>query len=128
MLIVTPLLLSQRTLPPGILPAAEIWTATPTPPPTSTPIPTPTPIIPTPTPSADIAIGVRVHVSGTNNIGLNLRKEAGVNAERVDIAGEGESFLVVGGPTQADGLDWWLLRDETNPQREGWAAANYLVP
>lgn len=36
-------------------------------------------------------------------------------------------FLVVSGPTEAEDFTWWFLRDEQNPEREGWAVENYLV-
>ena len=115
-------LLSQEPpRPAGPLPTAELWTATPTPLPTATPPPTPT------SPAEGIGIGSRVCVSGTAGSGLSLRSGPGVNNERVDIAAEGESFTVIGGPVEADSLTWWQLRDETAPQREGWAAARYLT-
>ncbi|MGC9399337.1 MAG: hypothetical protein ACP5HM_09400 [Anaerolineae bacterium] len=120
--------------PPGSRPTAVVWTATPAPRPTvtSTPTVTPpppaTPPPPTPTTATGIAIGSRVRVSGTGNAGLNLRSGAGLNYERVDIAAEGEVFIVAGGPREADGLTWWLLKDEADPAREGWGAANYLHP
>jgi hypothetical protein len=114
--------------PEGALPTAILWTATPAPTATATPTPTATPQPPTPTPAVGIGIGSRVQVSGTGGDGLSLRKGAGLNSPRVDIAGEGEMFIVAGGPITADGLTWWLLKDEANPEREGWGAANYLSP
>jgi uncharacterized protein YraI len=73
-------------------------------------------------------VGMRVKVNGTGAIGLNLRSGPGLAEERVDIAAEGESFIIAGGPAENDDLTWWLLKDETAPEREGWAAANYLRP
>ncbi|HDQ34795.1 MAG TPA: SH3 domain-containing protein [Chloroflexi bacterium] len=123
-------LFTQEPTPPsGTLPTAILWTATPTPIPTPTPTSTPTPIPPTPIPdpaSEGIGIGSRVRVSGTGEIGLNLRSAPGTGNERVEIAIEGESFIVAGGPQEANGLTWWLLRSESDPQREGWGAGNYL--
>jgi len=72
-------------------------------------------------------VGVRVQVSGTGTAGLNMRASASTAAERLSVAAEGEVFIVAAGPTQADDLTWWFLRDEANPHREGWAAANYLI-
>ncbi|MBN1878373.1 MAG: SH3 domain-containing protein [Anaerolineae bacterium] len=115
-------------LPSGPRPTAIVWTATPTSPPTSTPVPTPTPHPTTPTPSGNIIIGIQVYVSGTGESGLSIRAASGLQAERLSVALEGERFLIVGGPQEADGITWWLLRDEANPDREGWAAANYLIP
>jgi hypothetical protein len=57
-----------------------------------------------------------------------MRADASTSAERREIAEEGEVLLVVGGPQEADGYTWWLLRDEANTDREGWAAADFLVP
>ena len=114
-------LLSQEPpRPAGPLPTAELWTATPTLWPTATLPPMPT------SPPEGIGIGSHVRVSGTAGAGLSLRSAPGVNNERVDIAAEGESFTVIGGPVEADGLTWWQLQDAAAPQREGWAAASYL--
>jgi hypothetical protein len=74
-----------------------------------------------------IGVGSRVRVVGTGAAGLSLRAAAGTQHERLDVAAEGESFIVAAGPVQADGYSWWLLRDEANPQREGWGVADYLT-
>lgn len=113
--------------PPGPRPTAIVWTASPTPSPTPTPTPTPTPQPTLPLSPTEIGVGVRVQVSGTGAAGLNIRASASTSAERLSIAAEGETFIVAAGPEQADDLTWWFLRDEANPQREGWAAANYLI-
>ncbi|MBN2007557.1 MAG: hypothetical protein JXA21_29700 [Anaerolineae bacterium] len=123
------LLIKEPARPSGPRPAAIVWTATPTPTPTASPTP-----LPTATPASqsvaplEIALGTRVRVSGTGDIGLSIRAAAGTATERLDIAAEGETFLVVAGPQSADGLVWWFLRDEINPTREGWAATDYLAP
>ncbi len=112
--------------PPGPHPTAIVWTATPTPTPTITPTPTPTPIPETPRPPTDIATGEEVEVTGTGSAGLSLRAGASLDADRLGVALEGETFLVISGPVAADDLTWWRLRSTTDPSREGWAAANYL--
>ncbi|HOT92776.1 MAG TPA: hypothetical protein PLJ78_10270 [Anaerolineae bacterium] len=129
LVIVTGLWLFSRpvTLPAGPRPTAIIWTVTPTPTHTPTPLPTPTPSPTLPLSPTEIGVGVRVRVSGTGAAGLNIRALPGTAAERLYIATEGEVFLVASGPTVADGFTWWFLRDEANPQREGWAVADYLV-
>lgn len=109
--------------PGGPRPTAVLWTATPTW--TPTPLPTSTP---NPIPPGQLGRGTRAQVTGTGSAGLSLRESAGTGAERVDVAADGEFFLVVAGPEEADGYTWWLLRDEDSPQREGWAAATYLTP
>ncbi|MEJ5311007.1 MAG: hypothetical protein WHX52_14690 [Anaerolineae bacterium] len=115
------------TQPPGPRPTAIVWTASPTPSPTPTTTPTPTPQPTLPLSPTEIGVGVRVQVSGTGAAGLSIRAGASTSAERLSIAAEGETFIVAAGPEQADDLTWWFLRDEANPQREGWAAANYLI-
>ncbi|MGC9346868.1 MAG: hypothetical protein ACP5JG_01915 [Anaerolineae bacterium] len=110
--------------PDGPQPTAVVWTATPTPTATSQPTLTPLPAAE----SGAISVGQRVQVSGTGGVGLSMRADASTNAERREVAQEGEVLLVVGGPQEADGYTWWLLRDEENPTREGWAAADFLVP
>ncbi len=72
-------------------------------------------------------MGVHVRVSGTGDAGLSIRAEASTGAERLYIATEDERFLIAGGPTAADGFTWWFVRDEINPEREGWAVENYLT-
>lgn len=113
--------------PDGPRPTAIVWTATPTSTPTATPTPTPTATPTLPASPTEVGVGVRVRVVGTGAAGLSIRAAAGVAAERIAVAAEDEIFLVVDGPQAADDLTWWRLRDEANPQREGWAAADYLT-
>jgi hypothetical protein len=111
--------------PDGPNPTASVQTTTPTP--FSTPFPTATTASAAIAPG-EIGVGVRIVVSGTSNVGLSIRASAGVNAERVTVAQEGERLLVVGGPREADDYTWWFVRDELDPAREGWAAQNFMVP
>ncbi len=87
------------------------------------PTPTPVPVLPD-----QLGIGVRVTVIGTGAAGLSIRAEAGTSAARINVAAEGEALLIVGGPQVADGYTWWFVRDEANPEREGWAAQEFLAP
>lgn len=127
LVIVTGMWLFSRpsSQPSGSRPTAIVWTASPTPTPTLTPTPTPRPTLSVP--PTEIGVGVRVQVSGTGAAGLNIRASASTSAERLSIAVEGETFIVIEGPAYADDLTWWFLRDEADPQREGWAAADYLI-
>jgi hypothetical protein len=117
-------------------PTAIIWTPTPSPSPATTPSlapPTETasgeePADATPTPSAEIAIGNYVQISGTDGYGLSLRSGPGENSARMDVASEGEIFIVVEGPTIAGGSPWWKIRDLENEERAWWAIGNYLKP
>jgi hypothetical protein len=109
--------------PEGPRPTAIIQTATPSPTPVVAPTPTPIPVLPD-----QIRVGVTVTVVGTAGAGLSIRAQAGTGAERVNVAAEGESLLIVAGPQLADGYTWWFVRDELNPEREGWAAQDFLAP
>jgi hypothetical protein len=46
----------------------------------------------------------------------------------MDVASEGEAFIVVEGPTTAGGSLWWKIRDPENEERVWWAVGNYLKP
>nr|HID12650.1 SH3 domain-containing protein [Anaerolineae bacterium] len=109
----------------GPTPTPIIWTptpvASPTPPPTET-------AEPTPTISPDIAIGRYVRVADTEGYGLSLRSGPGENYPRMDVALEGEVFIVVDGPTVSGGSEWWKVRDPENEEREWWAIGNFLEP
>lgn len=109
--------------PPGAIPTAIVQTVTLTIPVQSLASPTPAPAI-----SDGIGIGVRVQVSGTGEVGLSIRSDASTQAERRSIAEEGTIFLVTDGPQEADGLVWWFIKDEVDPNIIGWAAADYLTP
>jgi hypothetical protein len=71
---------------------------------------------------------VRVQVSGTGTVGLSIRADATTQAERRSIAEEGTIFLITDGPKEADGLTWWFIKSEADPNVVGWAAADYLTP
>jgi hypothetical protein len=108
-------------------PAPIIWTATPAP--TFTPIVVLTETdVPIPTTSPDIAIGRYVKVTGTGDAGLSLRAGPGLNYDLMDIASEGEVFIVIDGPKPSGDYDWWRVRDPDNAEREWWAAGNFLQP
>jgi len=74
----------------------------------------------TPTPAPKITVGSVVQVIGTN--GINLRAAPGTDQARVDVADPGETFIVIGGPEQANALIWWQIRDSDN--LTGWVAQN----
>ncbi len=118
--------LLMREAPPAAAPwpTAVLWTATPSPVPTVTPTATPLP----PPPPGTLGVGRRVQIAGTGGAGLSLRAGPGLDYERLEIADEGAIFIIAGGPEETDGLTWWLLKDEADPQREGWGAGTYLVP
>jgi hypothetical protein len=116
---------------PGPTPTPIIWTPTAVAMPTGNPTlaTTPTPAEqPLPTVSPGIAIGGTIRVIGTEGQGLSLRSGPGVDYQRMDVALDGETFLVVDGPTTAGGSVWWKIRDPDNAERTWWAVANFLEP
>jgi hypothetical protein len=46
----------------------------------------------------------------------------------MDVASEGEVFIVVEGPTVAGDSPWWKIRDPEDEERVWWAVGNYLKP
>jgi len=119
----------------GPTPTAIIWTPTASPPPTATvtaaagdPGGDEDGDSATPSPSEEIAVGTYVQVAGTDGYGLSLREGPGANYTRMDIAADGEVFLVVDGPQVTAGSPWWEIRDPDNEERTWWAVANYLQP
>lgn len=118
-------LLRGRVALSGPTPTPIIWTPTPAPSPTPSPTET---AEPAPTISPDIAIGRYVRVAGTGGQGLNLRSGPGENYVRMDIALEGEVFIVVDGPTPSGGSEWWKVRDPEDEEQEWWAVGNFLEP
>jgi hypothetical protein len=111
----------------GLTPTPIIWTPTVVPTRAVTPTPTPTEE-PTPTISPGVAIGRYVQVVGTGGYGLSLRSGPGENYTRMDVALEGEVFIVIDGPTMAGGSEWWKVQDRENVEREWWAVGNFLEP
>jgi hypothetical protein len=71
----------------------------------------------TPTPAV-IAIGGTVVVVGQG--GVNVRSGPSRSESVVAVANQGDTFSVIGGPEEADGLTFWQLRSEDGVS--GWAA------
>ncbi len=94
--------------------------------PTFTPVPTATPTAtPTPTPlpvPTEIAVGVFVRVVD----GVNFRIEPTTQGQLIRTLADGVVLEVIGGPTDAEALTWWQLRDVDGSI--GWAASQYLAP
>ncbi|MDY7080748.1 MAG: hypothetical protein SXV54_28025 [Chloroflexota bacterium] len=111
----------------GPTPTPIIWTPTVAPTPIVSPTPPPTDD-PTPTISPDIAIGRYVQVVDTGGYGLSLRSGPGENYTRMDVALEGEVFVIVDGPTVSGDSEWWKIQDWQNVEREWWAVGNFLEP
>lgn len=109
----------------GPTPTAIIWTPTPVTPSPTSPSPPPTETV---APAPEIAVGRYVRVAGTGGAGLNLRSGPGKEYERMDVALEGQVYLVTAGPTVAGDSEWWKLLDPADAAREWWAVANFLEP
>ncbi len=89
----------------------------------------------TPTPTIDpgqVVEGISaqryVKIEGTSGVGLRIRSAPGTDSETIFVANESEVFLVIGGPQYANDLVWWQLTTPYDESRQGWAAADYLVP
>lgn len=100
------------------------------------PAPTLTPTLPraleTPTPTpppsiGGISVGSYVQITGTDGQGLRLRSGPGIDNPPRLLGMDSELFLVKDGPRPADDFIWWYLEAPYDPQRSGWAAANYLT-
>ena len=103
--------------------------------PTLTPkiLPTITASAPTPTESSSgsedqIELGVYVQVSGTEGAGLRMRSGPGLDTATNFTALDAEVFLVIDGPVEADGYNWWLLEAPYDQARNGWSAGAFLTP
>ncbi len=75
----------------------------------------------TPTPAQQITIGSTVVIIG--NQGINIRNNYGTDSGIVIVAQPDEQYIVMDGPRQSNGLNWWQISD---PARgiTGWAAEN----
>ena len=103
-------------------------TMIPGPTPTATqPALTPTPMPTEPVVVNGVTIGVYVKISGTEGSGLRLRDAPGTGSAMRFLGMDEELFLVKDGPKEADGFTWWFLEAPYDPNRSGWAAANYLA-
>jgi hypothetical protein len=60
------------------------------------------------------------HVSLVPPLSSNVRKEPGLEAERVSRLAPGQIVWVMEGPRCADGYAWWLVRD--SDYQQGWTA------
>ncbi|MCA0452699.1 MAG: hypothetical protein LCI00_01840 [Chloroflexi bacterium] len=75
----------------------------------------------TPTQPPEIAIGSRVVIVG--NQGINIRNNYGTESGVVKVANPGEEYVIMDGPRQSNGLNWWQLSDPRSGVT-GWAAEN----
>lgn len=126
--LITPPTPTPSPVPRTVVPTA---TATATIPPRPSDLPSPTPtatLRPTPTatstPAPAVTLNATVEVTGTAGVGLILHTDPGRLTAVIRVAKDGERLMVVAGPQQADGLNWWRVRDASG--LEGWVVESYL--
>ncbi len=90
-----------------------------------TPMETPTTIL---LPEGVIGVGIYVQVSGTEGVGLRMRSEPGLSSTTNFTALDSEVFLVIDGPVEVDGYNWWYLEAPYDQSRNGWSAGAFLTP
>jgi N-acetylmuramoyl-L-alanine amidase len=73
-------------------------------------------------PAGEFSAGDDVVVIDGN---LNLRDDAGTDAEILDVMADGAAATVVSGPVSADDMDWYEL--DTVDYGSGWAAGDFLA-
>ncbi len=71
-----------------------------------------------------IIVGHEVIIVGTGGLGVSVRADPGKGSDRLFIVLDGERLQVIGGPEEADGLQWWHLRAPSG--EEGWGVERYL--
>ena len=94
----------------------------PTPIPTFTPIPTPNTAVAPP----EITAGFYVVVANTDDLGVTVRGGPSTRNVAILVAVEGSYFMVLDGPVEGDGFNWWQVQLEDGTS--GWVAANFLEP
>ena len=95
---------------------------------TATPTDLPFPeVTPTSASSATILqIGSKIVIVGTGGDGLAIRQGPGRDYSYFFVGNDGDIFIIEDGPREADGYIWWYIVDPDNPDRAGWAAADFL--
>ena len=88
-------------------------------------------LVPTATQNASIeingiSVGSYVKISGTEGVGLRIRRTPGTDTEVIFLANESELFIVAGGPQEQDGIWWWQLTTPYDDTRSGWASGDFL--
>lgn len=94
----------------------------PTPMPTFTPIPTPDAAVA----PEEITSGFYAVVANTDGLGVTVRGGPSTQNVALLVAEEGTVMLVLDGPQEGDGFNWWQV--ELVDGTEGWVAENFLEP
>jgi hypothetical protein len=83
-------------------------------------------VTPTPPGGAPITIGSRVQVTGTEGLGVAVRQGPGTTYTYFFVGQDGDVFIILDGPREADGYVWWEVSDPNDPNRSGWMVEDYL--
>ena len=94
--------------------------------PSATPAPTATTVFFLP--EGVIGVGAYIQVGGTQGAGLRMRAQPGLDGEVKFTALDSEVFLVIDGPVEEDGYQWWQLEAPYDATRSGWSAGDFLRP
>jgi len=73
-----------------------------------------------------LSVGTVVEVFGTGSTGLSVRPQPGTGGYLNFVAQEGERFNIIDGPDSRNEYIWWKLESVNDPERSGWAAADFL--
>ncbi len=73
-----------------------------------------------------ISVGNYVKISGTEGVGLRIRRTPGTETEVIFLANESEVFVVIGGPQEKDGIWWWQISAPYDDTRSGWGSGEFL--
>jgi len=74
------------------------------------------------------SLEMSVIVSGTENDGLRMRKNPGINEEILYLARENEILKIIDGPQIIGNQIWWGLISLDDPKKSGWSVQDYLEP
>ena len=73
-----------------------------------------------------LSVGTVVEVFDTGDTGLSVRPQPGTGGYLNFVAREGERFKIIDGPDSRNNYTWWKLESVNDPDRNGWAASDFL--
>ncbi len=73
-----------------------------------------------------LSVGTVVEVYDTGSTGLSVRPQPGTGGYLNFVANEGERFKIIDGPDSRNNYIWWKIESVNDPDRNGWAASDYL--
>jgi len=75
---------------------------------------------------AAFRVGDTVKIYGTENQGLRVREDPGLDKYIKYIAKEGDLYRITDGPFNLDDFMWWRIQSLKTPGSEGWSVENFL--